>query len=229
MLESEKLIKVFAEEQNIVAVIHFAAFKAVGESVVKPLKYFRNNIFSLVTLLECMNEFQIKNIVFSSSATVYGDADELPITENTPFKKALSAYGSSKQMGEDIFEKVAAAGSIHAISLRYFNPVGAPNYAVRKTFSIFLPLANSSTNLSKYRTCCVKGFSISSTRYPQITPVMRCALGFSEACRKNVSKVTFSFISSCSLLLSKPVNHSITRCNSSFVLPFFSTFARYKG
>ena len=102
-------------------------------------------------------------------------------------------------------------------------------YDPRKIFSIFLPFACSSTNLSKYRTCCVKGCSISSTRYPQMTPVMSVALGCSEARWKNVSKVTFSFISSCSCLLSNPVNHCMTWCNSSFVLPFFSTFARYKG
>jgi UDP-glucose 4-epimerase len=130
MLEKEALKNVFAQEKNIAAVIHFAASKAVGESVVKPLKYFRNNLFSLVNLLECMEEFEVKSIVFSSSATVYGEADELPIKESTPFKKSLSAYGSTKQMGEDILEKVAATGNVSAISLRYFNPVGAHESAL---------------------------------------------------------------------------------------------------
>ena len=125
ILEKEKLIKVLAAEKNITAVIHFAASKAVAESVIKPLKYFKNNLFSLITLLECMETFGIRNIVFSSSATVYGEADELPITESTAFKKSLSAYGSTKQMGEDILEKVTATGNIHCIALRYFNPVGA--------------------------------------------------------------------------------------------------------
>ena len=125
ILEKEKLIKVLAAEKNITAVIHFAASKAVAESVIKPLKYFKNNLFSLITLLECMETFGIRNIVFSSSATVYGEADELPITESTAFKKSLSAYGSTKQMGEDILEKVTTTGNIHCISLRYFNPVGA--------------------------------------------------------------------------------------------------------
>jgi UDP-glucose 4-epimerase len=125
MLEKEKLIRVLAAEKNIAAVIHFAASKAVAESVIKPLKYFKNNLFSLITLLECMETFGVRNIVFSSSATVYGEADELPITESTAFKKSLSAYGSTKQMGEDILEKVAITGNIHCIALRYFNPVGA--------------------------------------------------------------------------------------------------------
>ena len=125
ILEKEKLIKVLAAEKNITAVIHFAASKAVAESVIKPLKYFINNLFSLITLLECMETFGIRNIVFSSSATVYGEADELPVTESTAFKKSLSAYGSTKQMGEDILEKVTATGNIHCIALRYFNPVGA--------------------------------------------------------------------------------------------------------
>ena len=124
MLEKENLVKVFAAEKNITAVIHFAASKAVGESVVKPIKYFKNNLFSLITLLECMETFGVRTIVFSSSATVYGEADELPVTENTAFMKSLSAYGSTKQMGEDILEKVATTPSFHSISLRYFNPVG---------------------------------------------------------------------------------------------------------
>lgn len=125
LVEKEKLSKVMAAEKNISAVIHFAASKAVGESVVKPLKYYKNNLFSLITLLECMETFGVRNIVFSSSATVYGQADELPITESTVFKPSLSAYGSTKQMGEDILQKVAATKNIHCISLRYFNPVGA--------------------------------------------------------------------------------------------------------
>jgi len=125
ILDKKGLNELFAAEKSIAAVIHFAAFKAVGESVIEPLKYFHNNLLSLLHLLECMEEFEIKNIVFSSSATVYGDPEELPVTETTPFKKALSAYGSTKQMGEEILEKTSAVKNIRAISLRYFNPVGA--------------------------------------------------------------------------------------------------------
>jgi UDP-glucose 4-epimerase len=139
MLKSEALKNVLTKEKNIAAVIHFAASKAVGESVVKPLKYFRNNLVSLITLLECMKEFEVRNIVFSSSATVYGEADDLPVTESTPFKKSLSAYGSTKQMGEDILEKVAATGSIQAVSLRYFNPVGAHHSALLGEMPVGVP------------------------------------------------------------------------------------------
>ena len=133
------LAKVFEKEIHFDAVIHFAAFKAVGESVKEPLKYFRNNLYSLINLLECMNEKKISNIVFSSSATVYGDPDKSPVSETTSFKKALSAYGSTKQTGEDILEKVAATKSINVISLRYFNPVGAHSSALLGELPLGIP------------------------------------------------------------------------------------------
>jgi len=137
--DKEKLSALFEAEGNIDAIIHFAAFKAVGESVHEPIKYFHNNLFSLVTLLECMEQFHLKNIVFSSSATVYGDPDVLPVTESTAFKKALSSYGSTKQMGEEILEKTTAAKNIAAISLRYFNPVGAHSSALIGELPIGVP------------------------------------------------------------------------------------------
>lgn len=108
------------------AAIHFAAFKAVGESVEEPLKYYRNNIGSLVNLLELMRANGVANVVFSSSATVYGQPDTLPATEQTPCKPAESPYGKTKQMCEDILrDSVAAYGDLHGIALRYFNPMGA--------------------------------------------------------------------------------------------------------
>lgn len=109
------------------SVIHFAAFKAVGESVEKPLKYYRNNIGSLTTLLTLMGEFGVENIVFSSSATVYGQPLQLPATESTERQTATSPYGNTKQIGEDIISDTARAsnGQISAIALRYFNPIGA--------------------------------------------------------------------------------------------------------
>ncbi len=125
MLDKNKLNELFLNESNLGAVIHFAALKAVGESVREPLKYFQNNLISLIYLLQCMNEFGVKKIVFSSSATVYGFPDTLPVTESAAFKKALSSYGSTKQMGEEMLEKTSVAKGISAISLRYFNPVGA--------------------------------------------------------------------------------------------------------
>jgi UDP-glucose 4-epimerase len=130
---------VFEKEIHFDAVIHFAALKAVGESVKFPLKYFKNNLISLINLLELMELHCCKNFLFSSSATVYGNPDELPLKETTPFKIALSAYGSTKQMGEDILEKVAATGNINVISLRYFNPVGAHESALIGELPLGIP------------------------------------------------------------------------------------------
>lgn len=108
------------------SVIHFAAFKAVGESVGEPLKYFRNNFDSLLVVLELMREFKVPNLVFSSSCTVYGQPDKLPVTEATPRKEAESPYGYTKQVSEDMIKySVAAFADLHAIALRYFNPIGA--------------------------------------------------------------------------------------------------------
>ena len=123
--DKEAFRKVF-EQYNFNSVIHFAAFKAVGESVLDPMKYYRNNLLSFMNVLELMREFGRPNIVFSSSATVYGEADELPVTELTPRKPATSAYGNTKQMCEDILrDTVTAYDGLKGISLRYFNPIGA--------------------------------------------------------------------------------------------------------
>ena len=117
--------KVF-EQYDFDSVIHFAAFKAVGESVADPMKYYRNNLLSFMNVIELMREFGRQNIVFSSSATVYGDADVLPVTELTPRKPATSPYGNTKQMAEDILrDTVAASSTLRGIALRYFNPIGA--------------------------------------------------------------------------------------------------------
>lgn len=108
------------------SVIHFAAFKAVGESVADPMKYYRNNLLSFLNVVELMREHGRHNIVFSSSATVYGEADELPVTEATERKPATSAYGNTKQMCEDILrDSTVAYPELKGIALRYFNPVGA--------------------------------------------------------------------------------------------------------
>ncbi|CAL2089652.1 UDP-glucose 4-epimerase [Tenacibaculum sp. 190524A05c] len=115
----------FFNNNNIDGIIHFAAFKAVGESVKKPLEYYENNIGSLVYLLQEMRDRSIDNFIFSSSCTVYGQADELPITEEAPIKKAESPYGNTKQIGEEIIRDTCKANGLNAISLRYFNPIGA--------------------------------------------------------------------------------------------------------
>jgi UDP-glucose 4-epimerase len=114
------------ETEKIEGVIHFAAFKAVGESMVKPLEYYDNNLGSLITLLRAMIDAGVSNLIFSSSCTVYGQPDALPVTEDTPVKPANSVYGNTKQIGEEILRDVVAAGKFLKIgSLRYFNPIGA--------------------------------------------------------------------------------------------------------
>ncbi|MDD7257582.1 MAG: UDP-glucose 4-epimerase GalE [Prevotellaceae bacterium] len=122
------LASVFAKYPNIQGIIHFAASKAVGESVEKPLMYYRNNITSLLNLLELMPKYQVKGIIFSSSCTVYGQPskENLPVTEQAPIQKALSPYGNTKQINEEIIQDYIHSGaSIKAIILRYFNPIGA--------------------------------------------------------------------------------------------------------
>jgi UDP-glucose 4-epimerase len=119
------LKKLFLLHSDIKAVIHFAAFKAVGESVAAPLSYYRNNLVSLINLLDCMKETKISNLVFSSSCTVYGEPQYLPVDENHPVQKAESPYGNTKQIGEEIIMDASLGGNLNGICLRYFNPIGA--------------------------------------------------------------------------------------------------------
>jgi len=121
----DETLAVFQENEDINGVIHFAAYKAVGESVGEPLLYYENNLFSLINILKCTKEFAITHFVFSSSCTVYGNPDSIPVTESSPIKKAESPYGATKQIGEVIVEDYTKASSCNAILLRYFNPVGA--------------------------------------------------------------------------------------------------------
>lgn len=126
--DKEALKGVFEKHPNIKGIIHFAASKAVGESVEKPLLYYRNNLNSLINLLELMPQYQVKGIIFSSSCTVYGQptAENLPVTEKAPIQKALSPYGNTKQINEEIIQDYIHSGvPIKSIILRYFNPIGA--------------------------------------------------------------------------------------------------------
>jgi UDP-glucose 4-epimerase len=116
---------IFQENEDITGIIHFAAYKSVGESVAEPLMYFENNLVSLLNLLKCVQEFKVPYFVFSSSCTVYGNPDEIPVTESTPPKPAESPYGYTKQMGEQIISEFAKVNPTQCILLRYFNPVGA--------------------------------------------------------------------------------------------------------
>ena len=122
----ETLRRLFKENPGIKGIINFAASKAVGESVHKPLLYYRNNLNTLINLLECMPEYGVKGIVFSSSCTVYGEPDVNPIDETAPIKPATSPYGNTKQISEEIITDYIASGApIKSIILRYFNPIGA--------------------------------------------------------------------------------------------------------
>ena len=124
--DNEKLDSLLNSMPGVSAIVHFAAYKAVGESVEKPLEYYRNNICSLLNLLEGMKKYRIPAMVFSSSCTVYGQPEKLPVTEESPVKEALSPYGNTKRTGEEIIrDTVFADKDIKAISLRYFNPAGA--------------------------------------------------------------------------------------------------------
>jgi UDP-glucose 4-epimerase len=131
LCDREKARGLFIKYPDIQAIIHFAASKAVGESIEKPLLYYRNNLTSLMNLLENMPVTRAKNLVFSSSCTVYGQPDVLPVTELAPIKKATSPYGNTKQICEEIIQDtLQATAGIQAIALRYFNPVGAHPSAV---------------------------------------------------------------------------------------------------
>jgi len=124
------LDRMFEKHHNIDAIIHFAASKAVGESVEKPLLYYRNNLVSMINILQLMPVHKINNFVFSSSCTVYGQPDILPVTENAPIKPAISPYGNTKQIGEEIIrDTIHANPNYKSIILRYFNPIGAHSTA----------------------------------------------------------------------------------------------------
>ena len=126
LCNQEKLDRFIQNHKDISAIIHFAAYKAVGESVNKPLDYYRNNLLSLVNILTVMKRYDIPDLVFSSSCTVYGQPEKLPVTEDAPLQPATSPYGNTKQIGEAIIRDTTISDkNTHAISLRYFNPIGA--------------------------------------------------------------------------------------------------------
>ena len=126
--DKDAMERIFQQYPDIEGIIHFAASKAVGESVEKPLMYYRNNLVSLINLLELMPKYNVKGIIFSSSCTVYGQPSQenLPVTENAPIQKAMSPYGNTKQINEEIIQDYIHSGApIKSIILRYFNPIGA--------------------------------------------------------------------------------------------------------
>ncbi|TKG93432.1 UDP-glucose 4-epimerase GalE [Puteibacter caeruleilacunae] len=140
LADATKTDEFFAKYTNVEAIIHFAASKAVGESVELPLLYYRNNLCSLMNLMECMKKYEVKNLVFSSSCTVYGQPDVLPVTEETPRKDAESPYGNTKRICEDIIsDTVSANPELNGIALRYFNPIGAHESALIGEFPTGVP------------------------------------------------------------------------------------------
>lgn len=130
LTDKEKTDAFFAAHEDIDGIIHFAAFKAVGESMADPLMYYHNNLVSLINILEGMKNYGINNLVFSSSCTVYGQPDELPVKETSPLKEAWSPYGNTKQMSEQMIRFAVQAYGLKSIALRYFNPIGAHDSAL---------------------------------------------------------------------------------------------------
>lgn len=135
----EALSKVFDKYPDIGAVVHFAAYKAVGESVQHPLKYYENNIGGTVNLLKLLQQHGIRQFVFSSSCTVYGEVEQLPVTEATPVVKAMSPYGNTKKVCEELLADQSNASDLQVVSLRYFNPVGAHDSALIGELPIGVP------------------------------------------------------------------------------------------
>jgi UDP-glucose 4-epimerase len=153
LCDKEKVFNLFKTHSDIKAIIHFAAYKAVGESMEKPLDYYQNNLVSLMNLLKAMEKFNQPGLVFSSSCTVYGQPDILPVTEKAPIKTAESPYGNTKQISEEIIrDSLYANKKLKAISLRYFNPIGAHKSALIGELPLGIPL-----NLVPYVTQTVAG------------------------------------------------------------------------
>lgn len=123
--QKNEVIQFFEKYQDISGIIHFAASKVVGESVENPLLYYENNLSTLIYLLQACNNYTIENFIFSSSCTVYGEPDKLPIDESAPIKKATSPYGNTKQISEEILNDSCKVSNLKSIALRYFNPIGA--------------------------------------------------------------------------------------------------------
>jgi len=198
---NRELLKDFFTRNSIDAVIHFAAFKSVNESVQFPLRYYINNVQALINLLECVKDHSVPNFIFSSSCTVYGEPDYVPVDENHPVKSPSSPYGATKQMCEKILADVCAVSNLNVISLRYFNPAGAhPSALIGE-----LPL-NEPTNLvpvitrtavGKIKEMIVYGNDYKTTDgscirdYIHVTDVASAHVSALERIKENKSKSNF--------------------------------------
>ncbi|MCL2511526.1 MAG: UDP-glucose 4-epimerase GalE [Bacteroidales bacterium] len=139
LTEKDRVVQMFEKHRDIRHIVHFAALKAVGESVQQPLRYYHNNINSLINILEAMQKHEVETLVFSSSCTVYGQPEILPVTETSPIQPACSPYGHTKQICEEIIAKTMDVSRFNAVLLRYFNPVGAHPSALIGEFPLGAP------------------------------------------------------------------------------------------
>jgi UDP-glucose 4-epimerase len=175
--QDEEKINNVLQKEKIDGVIHFAAYKAVGESVQEPIKYYDNNVAGLIKLLEVLEKNKIPNLVFSSSCTVYGEPDKLPITESALVKPATSPYGATKQMCETIISDVShASKTLRSLSLRYFNPIGAHESAEIGELPIGTP-----ANLVPFITQAVAGLRSELTVYGRGSSVLEVIKTFEKA------------------------------------------------
>ncbi|MGB0403279.1 MAG: UDP-glucose 4-epimerase GalE [Salibacteraceae bacterium] len=158
------LKEVFKSIGSIDGIIHFAALKAVGESVEKPLWYYENNLVGLINILKCCTEFRVPNLIFSSSCSIYGNVETLPVDENTPLAKAESAYASTKSIGEEIIEHFSKVNDTKTICLRYFNPVGAHKSGLNGENPINKP-NNLVPVITQFASGIIKEMSVHGTDY----------------------------------------------------------------
>lgn len=218
--------RIFQREAPV-GVIHFAAHKAVGESVAQPLKYYRNNLDSLLLLLELMPNYKVPNLVFSSSCTVYGQPEHLPVTEETPRLPAQSPYGNTKAIGEDIIrDAVRAEVPVKALALRYFNPIGAHPSAQLGELPLGVP-----ANLVPFITQTAAGIRASLTVYGDDynTPDGTCVRDYID-----VMDLADAHVQALKVLIDADVNHSYDVINigtgrGETVLNLIKTFEQATG
>ncbi len=165
LCDKEAVLQFFRENQDLAGVIHFAALKSVGESVKKPLAYYENNLRSTTNLLQAMADYDCPRMVFSSSCTVYGEPEQIPVSEQAPVKKAESPYGNTKHIGEDMLAHSCEAYGLQGLSLRYFNPIGAHDSALIGEWPIGTP-----ENLVPYITQTAMGKRSALTVFGQDYP-----------------------------------------------------------
>lgn len=220
----EKLFEFFKSENNIDVIIYFGVFKAIEESVIKPFKFFRNNLSSLINLLVCMETFGICNILFSSSAKVYGEPDVLPVKEGNSFQTSMSAYGSPKKKRKEILEKVSDTDSVSAISLRHFNPVDAHDSSLAGA----LPIGKSN-NLTPFIAQTASRISEKLTLYRNDDNIYDCTCTLDY---KAAVEIAEAYVKSCDHLLNVVVKKNYElfnkgRRNGISMIEIMEAFEKY--